>query len=621
MGESMFARKKSNISSDSGTVQKSMFPKQRAWGTKHDTTDEPSPQLKGLEAIQAQREKRPSAVDILLHAQTVRLMQQYSGFSGKIRILKEKLQSWITKNGEPTVGSCAWEAKLEVEKVSRIIDERLDRLSRGDLDADAQTNLEVDIENLQQQLAQHQQTLKVMDSNAGMGFVVAEGKDKVKNTEPEKDSQSKKDATHQEHKQKMLESNHPGVELHNHLSGILAPDQLINLAHGGNYNDFLNYIWSLDGIKNNTRITRIFGDLIKDGQLDFSKATTEDIIDIANRLLTANEDVDFGLAYTLRGQLLSQISDKDAYLDAIVEQISQDNIYYLELQAESIKGVNLNSLREKCVQKGIQVRFLIDLSTNILRGGKGKRSVEDIKFGEEGIVGVDFAGPEKKFDPNKGMDNFQDVYRYLAAQAEKEDSFLVLRVHVGEGFHDRDKTTGKLQQNSQHRKDAEANLDMMIQTLEKLADNSEISDKVVVRFGHATHATPKQLQKMKQLQSKGVKIIVEANLSSNLATRSINPEEVDQVLLKFLYHDINTILNTDAGGVVGTNLSREYIVAEQIISDFQTGLSTLKIGSKEYRLEDLTPEQQKRFDIARLKQEADKYFTEVAPNIKDNIES
>lgn len=460
-----------------------------------------------------------------------------------------------------------------------------------------------------------------MDSNAGVRFVAPVGKDKVKNTEPEKGSQSKKDETNQEHNQKMSESNNPGVELHNHLSGILAPDQLIDLAHGGNYNDFLSYIWSLDGVQNNTRITNIFGNLIKDGQLDFSKAKTEDVIDIANRLLTANEDVDFGLAYTLRGQLLSQISNKDAYLDAIVEQISQDNIHYLELQAESIKGVNLNSLREKCAKKGIQVRFLSDLSTKTLRRGESKRSVEDIKFGEEGIVGVDFAGPEKRFDPNQGMDNLQDVYRHLAAQANKKDSFLVLRVHVGEGFHDRDKKTGELQQNSQHRKDAEANLDMMIKTLEKLADNGEISDKVIVRFGHATHATPKQLQKMKQLESKGVRIIVEANLSSNLATRSINPEEEYQVLLKFLHHDINTILNTDAGGVMGTNLGREYAIAEKIINRFQTGRITLKIGNKEYRYEDLAPEQQKMFDINRLKQEAEKYFTDVALNIKDNIES
>jgi hypothetical protein len=103
-------------------------------------------------------------------------MQNYSGFSGRIRILKERIQNWISKNGEPPVGSRAWEAKLEVEKLPRIIDERLERLSRGGLDAGAETTLRVDIENLQQQLAQHQQTLDEMDTSPGVGFVAAESK-------------------------------------------------------------------------------------------------------------------------------------------------------------------------------------------------------------------------------------------------------------------------------------------------------------------------------------------------------------------------------------------------------------------------------------------------------------
>jgi hypothetical protein len=106
-------------------------------------------------------------------------MQNYSGFSGRIRILKERIQNWISKNGTPPVGSRAWEAKLEVEKLPRIIDERLERLSKGDLDADAQANLRADIENLQQQLATHQKTLDEMDTNPGVGFVAAEANPRV----------------------------------------------------------------------------------------------------------------------------------------------------------------------------------------------------------------------------------------------------------------------------------------------------------------------------------------------------------------------------------------------------------------------------------------------------------
>jgi hypothetical protein len=112
-------------------------------------------------------------VDIELHAETVRLMQRYSGLSGRIRILKERIQNWISRNGEPPIGSRAWEAKLEIDKLPRVIDERLERLSRGDLDAEAEADLRADIENLEQQLDQHQQTLNEMDTDPGVGFVAA----------------------------------------------------------------------------------------------------------------------------------------------------------------------------------------------------------------------------------------------------------------------------------------------------------------------------------------------------------------------------------------------------------------------------------------------------------------
>ncbi len=116
----------------------------------------------------------------------------YSGFSGRIRLLKERIQNWISKNGTPPVGSRAWEAKLEVEKLPRIIDERLERLGTGDLDVDAEANLRADIENLQQQLTQHQNTLDEMDVNPGVGFVAADANKPGKQTNQPQESQPKK---------------------------------------------------------------------------------------------------------------------------------------------------------------------------------------------------------------------------------------------------------------------------------------------------------------------------------------------------------------------------------------------------------------------------------------------
>lgn len=124
--------------------------------------------------IEAGPDARP--IDIELHAETARLMQRYSGLSGRIRILKERIENWIGRNGEPPVGSRAWEAKLEIEKLPRIIDERLERLSSGNLDAEAEADLRADIENLEQQLTQHQQTLDEMDTDPGVGYVAANGR-------------------------------------------------------------------------------------------------------------------------------------------------------------------------------------------------------------------------------------------------------------------------------------------------------------------------------------------------------------------------------------------------------------------------------------------------------------
>src|SRR5690606_11401869 len=57
---------------------------------------------------------RATAADIALHAPTVRLMERYAGFLGRVLLLLERFQAWVTRNGPVTPGSRAWEARLEV---------------------------------------------------------------------------------------------------------------------------------------------------------------------------------------------------------------------------------------------------------------------------------------------------------------------------------------------------------------------------------------------------------------------------------------------------------------------------------------------------------------------------
>jgi annexin-like protein len=119
---------------------------------------------------------RATSVDINLHAGTVRLMERYAGFLGRARLLIERIQGWITKNGPPPPGTRAWEARLEVEKLPRIILDRLEQLRAGGLDARTRKALLDDIADLRRQLDGHEQALRDMELEPGRGFVAAEGR-------------------------------------------------------------------------------------------------------------------------------------------------------------------------------------------------------------------------------------------------------------------------------------------------------------------------------------------------------------------------------------------------------------------------------------------------------------
>lgn len=202
-----------------------------------------------------------------------------------------------------------------------------------------------------------------------------------------------------------------------------------------------------------------------------------------------------------------------------------------------------------------------------------------------------------------------------------------MRPHVGEGYPKRD-NTGQLDENSQeHRTIAQDNLEHLINTLEELKANNELSDQVIVRLGHATHATPEQLTRIQQLG-----IIVEANLTSNVVTRTVaDSTEQNQVLLKFLFHDVKTVLNTDGGGVMGTSLQDEYKQAYRIMSLFTKNRIPIVVDNVHYYFSEipdegdrepgveykiLPDEKRENFDIERLKKEAEDYSQRMQPNPK-----
>src|SRR5262249_42814462 len=138
---------------------------------------------------------------------------------------------------------------------------------------------------------------------------------------------------------------------------------------------------------------------------------------------------------------------------------------------------------------------------------------------------------------------------------------------------------------------ARANLEMLLRTLEKMGYHSDKAkqDRVIIRFGHATHATPDQLKRMAKLG-----VIAEANIGSNLATGSIK-EVDDPPLLYNLYYEVPTILSTDGHGVMSTNMTAEYGRAENMIKDFKDGKTTINVRGGPKRYDKLTPDEKARF--------------------------
>jgi hypothetical protein len=79
--------------------------------------------------IQIKAGEQATTKDIQLHASTVKRMQQYSGLSRHVQRMKDHINGWVNQHGVPPVGSKAWEAQLEIDKLPKIIQERAERLA------------------------------------------------------------------------------------------------------------------------------------------------------------------------------------------------------------------------------------------------------------------------------------------------------------------------------------------------------------------------------------------------------------------------------------------------------------------------------------------------------------
>lgn len=389
----------------------------------------------------------------------------------------------------------------------------------------------------------------------------------------------------------------------------------------------------------------IIGKLNKGAHAVVQRITTESIDSAAkakniqlaiSAILEASTYVPFKDAYDNRGNLLKKYGgQQEAFVRATLTKLQSEGVEYGELQGTPLP--NPEGFQKILAEfPGLDVRFLSLIPSETLgedSGGVGAQATPESIQGlvaDAGVVGVDFAGAEATFTP-EGMNFFQRVYALLAKRAEEKGNVFVVRPHVGEGFPDRDPKSDEVSEGSKHKEAANNNIELLLQRLKAIQTSSGLSRHIVVRFGHATHANLDQLNRARALG-----VIVEANLGSNTQTHSVSSEEErDQVLLRFLYAGVQTILNTDGGGVMATTLDDEYRTALTIIDSFKNHVMPLH-ATPETRLwfsevpkmvdveadkesgitHQVLPEEERgRFSLDALKKAAKDYKEQVVPHL------
>jgi hypothetical protein len=126
--------------------------------------------------VHSSPDARPATV--ALHAETVRTMQKYQGFEGRVR----KAISWLADLvGIDTLkpeNKASFEAALEVRKLPKAIREQMDAMER--LGPAAREAAQAQLDHLELQLEQNLRTLELGGAGEGSGLVAAKGLSKAK---------------------------------------------------------------------------------------------------------------------------------------------------------------------------------------------------------------------------------------------------------------------------------------------------------------------------------------------------------------------------------------------------------------------------------------------------------
>ncbi len=428
---------------------------------------------------------------------------------------------------------------------------------------------------------------------------------------------------------------HAQIELHNHLLGIPGIDYFVTrIGHGDALRTFeIAYQVAKDtpAIRQGTPDVWNAAQTAKSQLASMKDAPLEVRLDVAKnalrKMLRAGKDTPFDQPYELRDELIKRYIDKNAntyqnFTADAMRELARDGIRYSE-QSVSVNKLNkrlpegmVTKIREGLNREGLDtdLRFLAMVNTKVLAEGspgtkasqgwlaKNRATLQKI-LSRKDVMGIDVADAESFVFTEAGRANFKELYSMLKLASLQRGRPLVFRPHVGEGYVPKSGPAPQLS----HVEVARKNLQALIDTLTEMGYSPAMAkaDGVIIRFGHATHATPAQVKTMAELG-----VIIEANIGSNKATGSIGTLQ-EHPLLYQLYYGAKTVLSTDGHGVMNTNLTKEYQRASEILQEFAKNEKFLRIEGKEIRWSDLSTAQKHRFTIKQLKQWAAEYGDNV----------
>ena len=111
------------------------------------------------------------------HLATIRYMQSYRGLSGRMKVFGQQFLNAMGWHRTPGPGTALWEAKQEIEKLSRILISRANAIEQGRFDANKAGEIATELEMIQAQLAFYEGIANsVTKDSKGKGYVAMDWK-------------------------------------------------------------------------------------------------------------------------------------------------------------------------------------------------------------------------------------------------------------------------------------------------------------------------------------------------------------------------------------------------------------------------------------------------------------